>query len=346
MTFIDEYLFTHILNRAAVGVDNSPGTFEYYTVADRPRHVAVGRAAAGRGRRRAAARAHRHARGPRARSGRAVGDLRASRSSRSSRPSSTTTSSRSMPALGDPRRVLPRRRARAAAIACIRCYALLGVGIVLLIARDLDVGARALDRDVRVPLRPAVAGRRAVADRSVRRLPRARRRSRAVALVLAALPWRRLGVAALGAAGLAICVWSLQVYMPIAGTHWGMREAMRSYYEQRTIYGEKLVYFGARELADDWHDARRHWTFETFVPDTLQVGQPMTITIQLNKADDERITEQTLALVGTATRDRRSRRHDHARRRRARQARPADREGQGRRGRAAARRCARSTPIA
>ena len=29
--FIDEYLFTHILNRAAVGVDNSPGTFEYYT---------------------------------------------------------------------------------------------------------------------------------------------------------------------------------------------------------------------------------------------------------------------------------------------------------------------------
>ena len=29
--FIDEYLFMHILNRATVGVDNSPGTFEYYT---------------------------------------------------------------------------------------------------------------------------------------------------------------------------------------------------------------------------------------------------------------------------------------------------------------------------
>ena len=77
--------------------------------------------------------------------------------------------------------------------------------------------------------------------------------------------------------------------MPIAGTHWGMREAMRTYYEQRTIYGEKLVYFGPGELADDWQRRRRRaGRFETFIPDTLQVGQPMTITIQLNKADDER----------------------------------------------------------
>ncbi len=29
--FIDEYLFMHLLDRAGVGVDNSPGTFEYYT---------------------------------------------------------------------------------------------------------------------------------------------------------------------------------------------------------------------------------------------------------------------------------------------------------------------------
>jgi len=53
----------------------------------------------------------------------------------------------------------------------------------------------------------------------------------------------RLGVAVVGTVGLAICVWALQVYMPHAGTHWGMREAMRSYYEQRTIYGHKRVFF-------------------------------------------------------------------------------------------------------
>src|SRR6185436_4351181 len=31
LRFIDEYVFTHVLNRAAIGVDNSVGTFEYYS---------------------------------------------------------------------------------------------------------------------------------------------------------------------------------------------------------------------------------------------------------------------------------------------------------------------------
>ena len=94
--FIDEYLFTHILNRAAVGaVDNSLGTFEYYTsqlghgmwlwAALMPAALAA-----------ALLRARTdYARGPRAVPRRAVGDRRRSRSSASSRPSSTTTSSRS-----------------------------------------------------------------------------------------------------------------------------------------------------------------------------------------------------------------------------------------------------------
>jgi len=37
------------------------------------------------------------------------------------------------------------------------------------------------------------------------------------------------------------------------------------------------------------------------VPDTLQVGQPMTLRLQVNKAADERMTEQELSLIGTAT---------------------------------------------
>ena len=109
------------------------------------------------------------------------------------------------------------------------------------------------------------------------------------------------------AAGLAICVWSLQVYMPHAGQHWGMREAIRTYYEQRTIYGEKLVYFGAAQLADDWRDVRDTWTFETFIPDALQIGQPMTLDLQINKADDERIIEQAARAGRARHRDRRSR---------------------------------------
>jgi 4-amino-4-deoxy-L-arabinose transferase-like glycosyltransferase len=121
----------------------------------------------------------------------------------------------------------------------------------------------------------------------------------AVAVALAAM-FRRIGVAALCLAGLAICVWALQIYMPIAGQHWGMRDAMRKYYELRTVYGEKRVYFGPGEVVDELSDAPTTFSFETFVPDNLQIGQPMTITLELASATDEHI-ERTLELVGTAT---------------------------------------------
>jgi hypothetical protein len=78
-----------------------------------------------------------------------------------------------------------------------------------------------------------------------------------------------------------------------------MRDAVHTYYQQRSVYGEKLVYFGAGELWDDWHDVTDTWTFDTFIPDNLQIGQPMTIKIQLNKAEDERVMESETALVGT-----------------------------------------------
>ncbi|HEY5937852.1 MAG TPA: hypothetical protein VIU61_24555, partial [Kofleriaceae bacterium] len=122
-----------------------------------------------------------------------------------------------------------------------------------------------------------------------------------IAIPIAATRFTRIGVIMIGAAGVAIAVWALQVYMPNAGTHWGMRDAVRTYYEQRTVYGQKLVYFGERQLHDEWRGVKDRWTFDTFIPDTLQVGQPMTITIQLNKATDERIMEQEMVLQGTAT---------------------------------------------
>ena len=122
----------------------------------------------------------------------------------------------------------------------------------------------------------------------------------AAVAVLALCVWRRAGVVLVGAAGLAIGIWALQVYMPIAGKHWGMREAMRTYYQQRTIYGDHVVYYGARELADDWA-GRTTWTVETFIPDGLVVGQPMTVTLTVMKAEDERITDTTVTLVGSAS---------------------------------------------
>ena len=123
-----------------------------------------------------------------------------------------------------------------------------------------------------------------------------------VAIAAAALPWRRVGVALLGVAGLAICIWALQVYMPDAGKHWGMREAVRDYYRQRSIYGEKIVYFSARQVADDWASFDGTWTFQTMIPDTLHIGQPMMIRVQLNKADKEDVVDQEMGMIGTVTR--------------------------------------------
>jgi 4-amino-4-deoxy-L-arabinose transferase-like glycosyltransferase len=297
--FIDEYLFTHILNRAAADPDKSLGTFEYYTsqighgmwlwAALLPPAIAAG-----------ILRARTDSREGRVRfiiglwaiCGVAVFSLVQTKFHHYILPA--------VPALG----ILVAfflddilaRRDRLHVI-----YAVLGIGIVLLVTRDLmwepdrwiELFTFRYDRPWpsiepwAIDPSDGFFGLGIIA---------------AVAIAIAALPWRRLGIAALGFAGLAICTWALQVYMPIAGQHWGMRDAIHRYYEDRTIYGEKLVYFGPREVYDDWADIGTRWTFETFVPSSLQVGQPMTLTVQLNKIDDERVMEAQQVLVGTVAR--------------------------------------------
>jgi 4-amino-4-deoxy-L-arabinose transferase-like glycosyltransferase len=296
--FIDEYLFTHILNRAAVGVDNSPGTFEYY--ASQIGHgmwlwAALLPAAIG-------------ATFLRARSDTREGRVRfmVALWAIGSVAFFSLVQTKfhhyilpAIPALGllvaflleD----LAARRDRLHPI-----YAALGIAIVLLICRDLmHEPERWIEMFVFRYDRPWPFGEPWQLDPSDGILGLGI--ASAVAIAIAATRWRRLGIICLGTAGLAICIWSLQVYMPAAGPHWGMGDGVRAYYDQRTIYGQKLVYFGLGELHDDWQGTGDRWTFETHVPDTLQVGQPMTIKIQVNKASDERIMEQELALIGTAT---------------------------------------------
>jgi 4-amino-4-deoxy-L-arabinose transferase-like glycosyltransferase len=120
---------------------------------------------------------------------------------------------------------------------------------------------------------------------------------------------RGRSVAVLGviAAGLAIGLWAMHAYMPVAGKHWGMREAARTYYEQRQIYGERIVYFGAGQAYDDWSDdlASKQITrsFRSMVPDHLQVGQPMTMRLQINSADPakERTMESEVSVPAVVT---------------------------------------------
>ena len=295
LRFIDEYLFTHILNRAAVGVDNSPGTFEVYTsqighglwlwAGLLPSAFCA-----------ALMRARTDTRAGRVRFHVAIWAIAGTFFFSVVETKFHHYILPVVPALGilvawllhD---ILVRRERLHAG------FAIVGAGIVLLIARDLVFEPeRWIEMFVFRYDRPWPTGDPWQVDPSGGFI--ALGIAGALAILLLATPLRRFAVATVCTVGVAMCMWALQGYMPVAGTHWGMREAIHTYYQQRTVYGQKLVYFGAGELWDDWHDATDTWSFDTFVPDNLQVGQPMTIRIQINKAEDERVMEQETALVG------------------------------------------------
>ncbi len=304
--FVEEYIFTHIINRAAAGVDASPGTFAWLATGGGGYTAQIGHgmwlwaalipAAL------------------------AAAFLRSNRDSREGRVRFLITLWAiiavfvfcfvqtkfhhyilpAIPPLGllvafylhD----LVERRERMHPV-----YAALGVGIVLLICRDLMFEPdRWIEMFVYRYDRPWPAAEPWQIDPSDGVL--ALGIAAAIGVAIMGTRFVRLGVAVTGLAGLAICVWALQVYMPHAGTHWGMRQAVRSYYEQRTIYGQKTVWFGPGQCVDGLADLRDAWQFETFIPDTLQTGQPMTLRFQLNKANDERITEVEVTVDGAVTR--------------------------------------------
>jgi hypothetical protein len=126
----------------------------------------------------------------------------------------------------------------------------------------------------------------------------------AIALLLFAVPrLSRLAVVAISGVAFATALWSMHAYMPEASQHWGMRSAVLRYYQHREIHGARLVYYGARQLAEDWSSGdgvRDSWTLRTLVPDGVQEGQPMTIRITIKSPDDRR-TDHDLRLVGHVT---------------------------------------------
>jgi 4-amino-4-deoxy-L-arabinose transferase-like glycosyltransferase len=297
--FVDEYLFTHILNRAAVGVDNSPGTFGYYTsVIGHGMWLWAGlvpAALAG-----SLLRARIETREGRVRFVMVLWALSATFFFCIVQTKVHHYILPAVPALG----VLVAfylDDILAGRDKLHPLYAALGIGIVLLITRDLMwEPERWIEMFVFRYDRPWPANEPWQVDPSDGFLALGIIAS--AALALAALPWRRIGIAALTVAGLAICVWGLQVYMPEAGRHWGMREGVRSYYAQRSIYGHKNIYYSTRQFADEWSHVKNTWTFETMIPDTLQMGQPMTIRVEVHRDNDDKIIEHEMGMVGRVTR--------------------------------------------
>lgn len=121
----------------------------------------------------------------------------------------------------------------------------------------------------------------------------------AAAVMLLATRWRRLAVTAVCGAGLAIALWAMHFYMPIAGDHWGSRAALRAYYRERHLDGPRIIYFGDRQLHDEWKHRPRQYAFDVFVPERLVVGQPMTVRLTVNRVRAPRVTDSDTVLHGT-----------------------------------------------
>ncbi len=297
--FINEYLFTHILNRATTGVDNSPGTFEYYSsqighgmwlwAALLPAAIASGFAQAKIATREGRVR---FIIALWAIVGVAFFSLVQTKFHHYILPAIPALCILVALFLDD----LLAKRERLHPV-----FAAIAIAIVFLVCRDLMFEPeRWIEMFVFRYDRPWPAGEPWAIDTSDAFLGLAI--FSVIAIAIAATRFVRTGVALIGVAGLAICIFALHVYMPPAGTHWGMRDAIKTYYDQRTVYGEQIVYFDAHQLHSDWGDPTRgRISFDTVVPESLQIGQPMTVKIQLRKPDDERVTVDQFTLVGAAS---------------------------------------------
>ncbi len=118
----------------------------------------------------------------------------------------------------------------------------------------------------------------------------------AILLALCARPLRRFAIAALCVVSIAFAYWGTNVYMGHAGKHWGMRDAMRTYYTSRHIYGVDLRYRNLRQLSDEWSGVTGDTEFEvkSFIPDNFAAGMPMTVDIQVLGADRKTVREKVV----------------------------------------------------
>jgi 4-amino-4-deoxy-L-arabinose transferase-like glycosyltransferase len=102
-----------------------------------------------------------------------------------------------------------------------------------------------------------------------------------VALVVFALPWRRLraiGLGGLVATALGFSLWASNGYMAEASLHWGQRELHRTYYRLRQIHGVEIKYWSLRDLADQWGGSG-DLEVESLLPDAFRAGLPMRVRL-------------------------------------------------------------------
>jgi 4-amino-4-deoxy-L-arabinose transferase-like glycosyltransferase len=97
--------------------------------------------------------------------------------------------------------------------------------------------------------------------------------------------WRPYAIYALCGVGVAFQVFSTTVLLPAASPHWGQRSLFERYYAERSIHGADIIYYGPREIAEDW-SGDRDFEVRSVIPKTLVVGAPMKLTWQLRNAQE------------------------------------------------------------
>ncbi len=91
---------------------------------------------------------------------------------------------------------------------------------------------------------------------------------------------RRWAVYGAGVVALAWTIFAIDVLLPAASPHWGQRTLHEVYYKKRAIHGVDLTYGGLRELWRDFGNPDKDFEVKSVIPETLHLGDPMTITWQ------------------------------------------------------------------
>lgn len=113
---------------------------------------------------------------------------------------------------------------------------------------------------------------------------------------------RRAAVAGIVGLSIAFGLWAGCRYLPAAAPHWGQGQLHATYYRMRQVQGVHLHYATAADLARDWPAAGRAVAVSTFVPDGLEVGDPMTVVVEAGAARGElrgwvgRVAERRLSI--------------------------------------------------
>lgn len=121
----------------------------------------------------------------------------------------------------------------------------------------------------------------------------------AMILGLMIRPLRKVFIWGLAGVSIAFALWTMNVYMKHAGTHWGMREAVREYYSSRQIHGVDIQFYGLHQIADRFGSLGPDdlVPIETFVPRETNIDQPMHVRVSLMTRDG-RTRERDVTMYG------------------------------------------------